>query len=98
MIDGDNRTGFRQSITLNDGIAKLSPKLFQLRIDAGSTNDERPKLPSECRMNSSVAPPPHNHAWPALCGGRRRDFESAFDFVLECFENARNGHDHRNPL
>src|SRR5215472_2224486 len=32
MVDGNDRTGFRQTISLNHGIAEIRPKVFQVRI------------------------------------------------------------------
>src|SRR5262249_44059371 len=93
MIDGDDRTGFRQTITLNHCVPELSPKLFQLGIDARAAHDKCPELPTEGRVDFSIAPPTRDYAEPALCRGSRSNLESALDLMLERFKNARDRND-----
>src|SRR5262245_53451174 len=47
MINGDNRTRLRQSISLNHDETPLRPKRFEFWIQTRSPNNECPKLPAE---------------------------------------------------
>src|SRR6476646_6669330 len=51
MIDGDHRTGFSQSVSLNDGEAEPFPEFLECAVDTRPAHDECPELPSEPSMH-----------------------------------------------
>ena len=47
MINSDDRTGLRQSISLDHDETTARPERFEFRIQTRSSNHECPKLPAE---------------------------------------------------
>src|SRR5262245_37725804 len=72
MIHGDDGTGLRQTVSLNDEVAELAPKRFELGFDVRAADNEAPEPPSESRMHTAIPPPPFRDSRPALAAGRRR--------------------------
>src|SRR5262245_874290 len=50
MIHGHNRTRLCKPITLNNRKTSSLPEFFQRRIDSRTSDDKRPKLPSQTAM------------------------------------------------
>src|SRR5690242_9912385 len=94
MINGNNGTCFCQSVSLNDCVAEICPKLLESRIDASSADNEGPKLPAKFRMQTAVAPPAPGYSEQAARSWRRGNFKPPLRLVLKGFENPRNGNDH----
>src|SRR4030095_12230300 len=96
MIHSNDRTGFRQPITLNDRKAEMLPELLKVRIDFRAPYDKRPELPPEMRMNLTVSPQPSQHTARLLVGSSF--LGKSFDLVSHVLENSRDTHDHGNPV
>ena len=57
MIDADERRGFGQAISLNDGVPEAPPKFFGNRVQGSAAANEPPELPAELAMDAAKTPP-----------------------------------------
>src|SRR5262249_18572487 len=92
MIHSNNRTGFRQPITLNDRKAEMFPELLKVRIDFRASYDKHPELPPEVRMNLAVSPQPSHHTVRSLVGSSF--LGKSLDLVSQVLENSWDTHDY----
>src|SRR5215831_3381828 len=94
MIHRDNRTGFRQPVSLYDNKAAALPEFLKARIHAGASDDEGPKLPTESPVQFSMTPHSPQHTRWFFCFGTSMSSR----LVLQVFEDLRNAYQNRNSI
>src|SRR5262249_39969275 len=105
MVEGDQRSGFSQAVTLNDDKAEASPELFGFGIERGAARDEGPELPTKLAVNAAKTPPAADEMLairrsklsfkPQTLAGR---LHVALNFFSQRLHEARHGHHDRNAL
>src|SRR5208337_400919 len=105
MIQTDQRSGFRHSISLDYGVSQSIPEGFSLLRQGGAPRDESPELPAEPRMNSAKAPPAAKEVLPVcqreiLAKSLQLSitFLLAFNLALKGFNKPWNRDKHGDPL
>src|SRR5208282_1066414 len=113
MVQADQRRGFGQSVSLDDGVSQAMPEFFGRAVEGGAAADHGPKLPSEAAAQVAEGPPaPQKVLAPGggVAGGKilataaaigtviATDIEIAFDFLLQRLDHARDGHQHRDAF
>src|SRR5258708_14875336 len=57
MVEADQRTGFREPISLEHDIAQLAPELLSLLVECRAPGDDGPELPTQHAMDPAEAQP-----------------------------------------
>src|SRR5713226_3205432 len=105
MIQTDERSGLRHSVSLNHGESQPIPEGFGLLRERGSARDERPEFPAETRVDPAESPPPAKKVLPVRQGEILAKLLSisvafllALDLTLEGFNEARDRDKNGDPL
>src|SRR5439155_26973050 len=57
MIQGHDRCGLGQAVSLNHDESELGPERFERWFERGGADDKCPELETECAMDPAISPP-----------------------------------------
>src|SRR5260370_7388139 len=97
IVDADQRSSFRQAVSLDDREAQASPKFFGFAVKDGAAADEGPELPPELAMDTAESPPAAQEVLTSRSceifskpGQTMGVFQVAFDFFFQRLEHTRD--------
>src|ERR1700730_14522262 len=101
MVHTDQRSRFRQSVSLDHGVAQASPELFSIPIQRGAARNESPEFPAEPAMDMPEPPPPAQKVFalgPAETLPKVIQspffFQISFHFMLQRLQYSRHADQH----